>query len=100
DDGYFLAALLTYYGFLAIFPLLLLSSTVLGLVLRGNPELQQQGLDSALRETPGIGAQLSPPERLGGGVKGLVIGSLVALYGGSNLGQALQHTMSTAWAVE
>jgi uncharacterized BrkB/YihY/UPF0761 family membrane protein len=35
DDGYFHAALLTYYGFLAIFPLLLLSSTVLGLVLRG-----------------------------------------------------------------
>ena len=29
DDGYFHAALLTYYGFLAIFPLLLLSSTVL-----------------------------------------------------------------------
>jgi inner membrane protein YhjD len=99
DDGYFHAALLTYYGFLAIFPLLLLSSTVLGLVLRGNPELQQQVLDSALREIPVIGAQLGTPERLGGGVGGLIIGSLVALYGGSNLGQALQHTMSTAWAV-
>jgi inner membrane protein YhjD len=99
DDGYFLAALLTYYGFLAIFPLLLLSSTVLGLVLRGNPELQQQLLDSALRELPVIGAQLSTPEQLGGGAKGVIIGSLVALYGGSNLGQALQHTMSTVWAV-
>ena len=99
DDGYFLAALLTYYGFLAIFPLLLLSSTVLGLVLSGNPELQQQLLDSALRELPVIGAQLSTPEQLGGGAKGLIIGSLVALYGGSNLGQALQHTMSTVWAV-
>jgi uncharacterized BrkB/YihY/UPF0761 family membrane protein len=29
----------------------------------------------------------------------VVIGSLVALYGGSNLGQALQYTMSVAWAV-
>jgi YihY family inner membrane protein len=99
DDGYFHAALLTYYGFLAIFPLLLLSSTVLGLLLSGNPELQQQLLDSALRELPVIGAQLATPEQLGGGTAGLVIGSLVALYGGSNLGQALQYTMSTAWAV-
>jgi YihY family inner membrane protein len=99
DDGYYLAALLTYYGFLAIFPLLLLSSTVLGLVLRGNPELQQQLLDSALRELPVIGPQLGAPEGLGGGVEGLVIGSLVALYGASNLGQAFQYTMSTAWAV-
>ena len=99
DDGHFLAAMITYYGFLAVFPLLLLLSTVLGLVLRGNPELQQQVLDSALRELPVIGPQLARPEELGGGVSGLVLGTLVALYGGTGLGQALQHTMNTAWAV-
>jgi YihY family inner membrane protein len=99
DDGHFLAALITYYGFLALFPLLLLLSTVLGLVLRGNPELQQQVLDSALSEFPVIGEQLGSPERLGGGVTGLVVGTLVALYGGTGLGQALQHTMNTAWSV-
>jgi uncharacterized BrkB/YihY/UPF0761 family membrane protein len=99
DDGHFLAALITYYGFLALFPLLLLLSTVLGLVLRGNPDLQQRVLDSALGELPVIGPQLGTPERLGGGIAGLVIGILVALYGGTGLGQALQHTMNTAWAV-
>jgi YihY family inner membrane protein len=99
DDGHFLAALITYYGFLALFPLLLLLSTVLGLVLSGNPDLQQQVLDSALRELPVIGPQLGRPEDLGGGVPGLVVGILVALYGGTGLGQALQHTMNTAWAV-
>jgi YihY family inner membrane protein len=99
DDGHFLAALITYYGFLALFPLLFLLSTLLGLLLRGNPELQQQVLDSALRELPVIGSQLGTPERLGGGVTGLVVGMLVALYGGTGLGQALQHTMNTAWAV-
>jgi len=99
DDGHFLAALITYYGFLALFPLLLLLSTVLGLVLRGNPDLQQQVLDSALRELPVIGQQLGQPEHLGGGVMGLILGTLVALYGGTGLGQALQHTMNTAWAV-
>src|SRR4029453_6708086 len=99
DDGHFLAALITYYGFLAVFPLLLLLSTVLGLVLRGNPELQQRLLDSALGQLPVIGPQLGSPEHLGGGVPGLVIGILVALYGGTGLGQAFQHTMNTAWAV-
>lgn len=99
DDGHFLAALMTYYGFLALFPLLFLLSTVLGLVLRGNPELQQQVIDSALRELPVIGQQLGTPERLGGGVTGLIVGTLVALYGGTGLGQALQHAMNTAWAV-
>jgi inner membrane protein YhjD len=99
DDGHFLAALITYYGFLALFPLLLLLSTVLGLVLRGNPDLQQRVLDSALRELPVIGQQLGQPEHLGGGITGLVLGTLVALYGGTGLGQALQHTMNTAWAV-
>ena len=33
DFGGYLAALITYYGFLSLFPLLLLFSTILGLVL-------------------------------------------------------------------
>jgi inner membrane protein YhjD len=99
DDGHFLAALITYYGFLALFPLLLLLSTVLGLLLRGDPALQHRLFDSALRQLPVIGPQLGNPEHLGGGVTGLVVGTLVALYGGTGLGQALQHTMNTAWAV-
>ena len=99
DAGHFLGALLTYYAFLALFPLLLLSSTVLGFLLRGNPELQQSLIDSALREFPVIGPQLGVPERLGGGVTGLVVGTLVALYGALGMGQALQFTMNTAWSV-
>ena len=37
DDGPYLAALITYYGFLSLFPLLLLGSTILGFILAGNP---------------------------------------------------------------
>jgi YihY family inner membrane protein len=99
DDGHFLAALVTYYGFLALFPTLLLLATVLGLVLAGNPELQQQLLDSALAEFPVIGPQMARPEGLGGGVTGIVVGGLVALYGALGLGQALQHAMNNVWAV-
>src|SRR4051795_7605696 len=82
DDGHFLAALITYYGFLALFPLLLLLSTALGLLLRGNVQLQQQVIDSALREFPIIGQQLGAPERLGGGIPGPGPGTLVGPYRG------------------
>ena len=40
DQGSYLAALITYYGFLSLFPLLLLLVTVLGFVLQGDPHLQ------------------------------------------------------------
>jgi uncharacterized BrkB/YihY/UPF0761 family membrane protein len=99
DDGHFLAALVTYYGFLALFPTLLLLATVLGLVLAGDPGLQQRLLDSALGEFPVIGPQLARPEGLGGGVTGIVVGGGVALYGALGLGQAVQHVMNTVWAV-
>jgi YihY family inner membrane protein len=99
DDGHFLAALITYYGFLSLFPTLLLLATVLGLVLAGDPALQQRLLDSALAEFPVIGPQLARPEGLGGGVTGIVVGGLVALYGALGMGQAIQHAMNTVWAV-
>jgi YihY family inner membrane protein len=99
DDAIFLAALITYYGFLSLFPTLLLLATVLGLVLAGDPALQQRLLDSALAEFPVIGPQLARPEGLGGGVTGIVVGGLVALYGALGMGQAMQHAMNTVWAV-
>ena len=58
DQGSYLAALIAYYGFLSLFPLLLLLSTVLGLVLRGHPQLQEQVLHSTLNQFPIIGNQL------------------------------------------
>jgi len=99
DQGGYLAALIAYYGLLSLFPLLLLLSTVLGLVLAGDPHAQQQVLNSALSQFPVIGPQLSQPRRLSGGVLGLVIGSLGALYGSLGVAQAVQHAMNTAWRV-
>ncbi len=99
DTGPFLAALITYYAFVSLFPLLLLSTTILGFVLAGNPELQQQVLDSALSQLPVVGEQLGDPQGLGGGTLGVVIGVLGALYGGLGVAQAVQHMMNTAWTV-
>ena len=99
DTGGYLAALIAYYAFVSLFPLLLLLSTVLGFVLAGDAELQQRVLDSALSQFPVVGGELGTPKSIGGGVVGLVVGILGSLYGGLGVAQALQYAMNTAWAV-
>jgi membrane protein len=99
DFGTYLAALITYYGFVSLFPLLLLFSTILGFVLSGNQRLQQEVLDSAVHQFPVIGQDLAQPRRLGGGPAGLAVGVLGSLYGGLGVAQAFQYAMNSMWAV-
>jgi uncharacterized BrkB/YihY/UPF0761 family membrane protein len=99
DQGNYLAAILTYYAFIAIFPMLLIASSVLGFLLQGDPKLQQEVLSSALRQFPIVGTQLGRPEGLQGSVSAVVVGSLAALYGVLGLGQAAQNAISAAWAI-
>jgi membrane protein len=99
DSGGYLAALIAYYGFVSLFPLLLLASTVLGFVLSGHPHLQQQILGSALHQFPVVGKQLGDPKHLGGGAVGLIVGILGSLYGALGVAQALQYAMNQAWRV-
>ena len=99
DQGNYLAAILTFYAFIAIFPLLLLASSILGFILQGRPELQQEVLSSTLSQFPIIGDQLGRPEGLHGSTAGVVVGALAALYGSLGLGTAIQNAMNTAWSV-
>ncbi len=99
DQGPYLAAALTYYAFIAIFPLMLLGTSILGLFLRGEPQWQEQILDSALAQFPIIGDELGRPEGIQGSFAGAAVGALAALYGALGLGQALQNTQHVAWSV-
>jgi membrane protein len=99
DSGGYLAALIAYYGFVSFFPLLLLSTTVLGFALAGDQHLQHQVLTSALRQFPVVGDQLDDPARIGGGAVGLIVGIVGSLYGGLGVAQAMQYAMNTAWRV-
>lgn len=99
DFGTYLAALLTYYGFVSLFPLLLLLSTVLGFVLSGDQRLQHEVLTSALHQFPVIGGDLTRPKRLGGGLIGLVAGIAGSLYGGLGVAQVFQYASNTVWGV-
>src|SRR5688572_32555834 len=70
-----LAALIAYYAFFSLFPLLLVFVSVLGFALEGNPSLQQDVVDSALARIPVIGAELQDDvEPLTGSTAALVIG--------------------------
>lgn len=99
DQGAYLAAILTYYAFIAIFPLLLLSTSILGFIVQGNDDLREQLLNSALSQFPIIGDQLGRPEGLQGSTEAIVIGSITAIYGAMGLGQAIQNAANIAWSV-
>src|SRR4051812_15053568 len=100
DQGGFLAALITYYGFLSLFPGLLLLVTTLGYALSGNPGAQQHILDTALGSFPVIGQQLQlNPSSLEGNAVALTVGVLLLLYGVLGIGQAAQLTFNRTWAV-
>jgi membrane protein len=99
DQGGYLAAVLTYYAFVAIFPMLLIGSSVLGFVLQGHPSLQQDILTSALAQFPIVGDQLGRPEGLQGSTSAVVIGGVTALYGVIGLGQAAHNAVNVCWAI-
>jgi membrane protein len=100
DQGSYLTALVTYYGFLSLFPLLLLLVTILGFALHGDPHLQARLLDSALSQFPVIGTQLRENVRASSGSGlGLVAGVAGTLYGSLGAAQATQNALSRVWAI-
>jgi membrane protein len=100
DQGGYLAALITYYGFLSLFPLLLLMVTILGFVLSNDPSLQSRIIDSAVSDFPIVGDQLkSDITGYHGSEVALVLSLLGLLYGSLGVAQAAQHAMNTVWAV-
>ena len=100
DEGVYLAAVLSYYGFVSMFPLLLIGVTILGFVLHDDPAAQQAVLTSALRNFPVIGDQIRDNvHSLEGSVTALVVGFVVALYGAFGVTHAAQYTLNRVWAV-
>jgi membrane protein len=93
-----LAALIAYYGFFSLFPLLLVFATVIGFVLQNDPELRQRLLDSALGQFPVVGTEIAVNELTGSPVA-LVVGIVAALWSGTAVVAAAQHAMDEVWDV-
>jgi len=94
-----LAALIAYYGFFSLFPLLLVLVSVLGIVLRNNLSLQHSILNSALRDFPVIGTQLGDIKGITGNGLALTVGIVGTLWGGLGVVQAAQEAMNEVWDV-
>jgi YihY family inner membrane protein len=94
------AALLAYYGFLSLFPLLLVFVTLLANALAGDPQLQQQVIDAAMAQFPVLTTQLQGSIRViqGSGI-GLVVGILGTLWGGLGITQSAQDAMNSVWTI-
>ncbi|MFF2147003.1 YihY/virulence factor BrkB family protein [Kitasatospora sp. NPDC058190] len=100
DRGSLLTALIAYYGFMALIPLLLLLSTILSFVLHGHPGAQKAVVNSALVDFPIIGDQLRQNiHTVQGSGLALVVALLGLVYGVLGIAQVLQHAMAEVWNV-
>jgi len=99
DQAGNLAALVAYYAFVSIFPLLLVLVTVLSIALKHNPDLQQRLLNSALAQYPVIGQQLKPSGPLHQTGLALVIGLAGTFLGARGVASAMQNALNAAWEV-
>jgi YihY family inner membrane protein len=96
------AALLAYYGFFSLFPLLLVATTVIGFVLQGRSGLADRIVDSAAAQFPIIGTSIRTTvegSRLRGSGLALAVGAAFALWGGLGVADAAQAAMNSIWNV-
>jgi len=98
DQAGQLAALIAYYAFVSLFPLLLVLVTVLGFVLQGDPAGQKKILDGALGQFPIVSDQLKLHSLTGSGV-GLAIGVFGSLLAGMGITGATQNAFNRIWSV-
>ena len=100
DQGGNLAALVAYYAFFSLFPLLLVLVTILNYVLQGDPATQNSIKSSVLAQFPIIGNEIKQNiHELHGHVLALVIGVVTSLLAGLAVTQAAQNAFDRIWAV-
>jgi YihY family inner membrane protein len=98
DSAGSLAALVAYYAFVSLFPLLLVMTTILGFVLHGDSSAQQAVEKSVLGQFPVIGDQIKV-HSLTGSVSALVIGLVISLLGALGVTGAAQNAFDHVWAI-
>jgi len=100
DNGGYQAALLTYYGFLSLFPLLLVLVTIIQLWFNNDPLVRHDISTSIKHFFPVLGDQL---EHNIHGIRragvGLVIGLLFTMYGARGAADAFRYTVDNMWQI-
>lgn len=102
DRAGYLAAVITYYGFLSLFPLLLLGFSVIGFVLAGDPAAQGDFVATLSRSVPGLEAVLGDDVRALVDARAVtgIIGLLGLLWSGLAATEAAGFAVSRVFRVE
>lgn len=100
DRAGYQAALLTYYGFLALFPLLMVATTLTNTLIGNDPELEETVISGITSYFPLLGDQLS--SQVGSLNKSgfaLVAGLAFAFYGARGVADAFQYGIQNIWQI-
>jgi YihY family inner membrane protein len=99
DNGGQLVASLSHSAFVSLFPLLLVLTTILGIVAAGDAELRHLVVSAVAGQFPVISHELTRnmPQLRRSSVVGLIAGLLFALWGASRLAQAGIFAMTQVW---
>jgi len=98
DNANLVVVALAWYGFTAIFPLLLVVVTLFGFI--GAASIGH-GIIKTLHEFPVIGTSFNPanPDALHGSTLGLIVGLIGLVYGAQGVTQTAQQAMATVWNI-
>ena len=100
DHGGWLGAIVTYYGFVALAPLLVVVMTIVATVFADEPLRREQVLDAVEDVLPFVGPDMQQSlAPIVGNQLAVITGVLLALWGGINAMRVGQDTMNRMWGV-
>jgi YihY family inner membrane protein len=100
DEAGHQSALITYYGFLSLFPLLIVATSVVDLIAQHNMHLRTKLLADINTYFPIVGNQLQAQVHTHSKTGlALFLGILVTLYGARGIADAVRGALDHAWAV-
>jgi YihY family inner membrane protein len=100
DRGGQMAALIAYYGFFSLFPLLLVFVTVAAFLIQDDASLRRQLLDTVLGKFPVVGPSVRANiGSITGSPVALVLGLVLALWSGTRVVTSVQWALDDVWDV-
>jgi YihY family inner membrane protein len=102
DQAGRLTAQISHAAFLSVFPMLLVLLTLVGIFLDGHRSLQDDIVNSALRQFPVIGSDLkrNVHELSTSNLWALAVGMVWLLYGSMRLSRSSQVMMASVWDID
>lgn len=98
DQGGSLAALIAHYGFLSLFPLILVFSAVLGFLLEADPGLRTHVLQTVTHSFPSSLSNFITKNTKGNSLA-LGTGAFVTLWAGLGVTRATERAMNNIWDI-